>query len=342
VTAEDPADRHGEREVLPSHSASHTQPVHCGAELVALSERFYHAIFVGALGFVSASTIAALAFLPLRASARNGAVPASAVVAAVSVLVLAGLAIWRAHDVYRLLRRSPRLELVPVLIAALLVSVASPDRNELWWSACAILMALSLLLSLRRAMGYCLLVLLANLIAHVVFGDLRGFSPIEIVGLWVGLPFWTALAAVIPDRMASHILRLNTFRTPPRRSPVTVKAWTTNGVAPTPDAGEPATDERNPHISSSGPPDDGSTTSSATIAGLDLATRLTSRQLQVVALLADGYRYRAIAMCLGISAGQVHRHVTNAIARLRVRSPNELVARAVAEGVVAQPHPVTE
>jgi DNA-binding CsgD family transcriptional regulator len=59
--------------------------------------------------------------------------------------------------------------------------------------------------------------------------------------------------------------------------------------------------------------------------------------MQVVALLADGHRYRFIAECLSISAGQVHRHVTNAIARLEVHSANELVAVAVAEGVVPNP-----
>jgi DNA-binding CsgD family transcriptional regulator len=326
VTAEDPIDQYGGREVLSSHPASQRELVHSGAELVALSERFYHVIFIGALGFVSASTIAALAFLPLRSAVRTAPVPVSTFVAAVSVLVLAGLAIWRAHDLYRLVRRLPQLELVPVLIAALLLSVASPHRNELWWSACAILMALSLLLSLRRAMVYCLLVLTANLTAHVVSGDLHTFSAIEIVGLWVGLPFWTALAAVVPERMASHILRLNTFRTPPRRPPVAVKAWT-NVAAPTPEADEPAS-------SSSGPPDNDPETSSATIAIADRTSCLTSRQLQVVALLADGYRYRDIAACLGISAGQVHRHVTNAIARLGVQSANELVAVAVAEEIV--------
>lgn len=343
MTAEDAADRYGGQEVLPSHPASSAQLVHRGAELVALSERFYHAIFIAALGFVSASTIAALAFLPLRSAARTARVPIVTFVAGTTVLVLAGLAIWRAHDVYRLLRRLPQFELVPVLIAAVLLSVVSPHRNELWWSACAILMALSLLLSLRRAMGYCLVVLLANLTAHVVSGDLHDFASIEIVGLWIGLPLWTALAAVVPERMASHILRLNTFWTPLRRPPVAVKAWTTNVATPTPEVSEPPTAERDPQDSSSGPPDDGAKTQPASIAiPAGRAGRLTSRQLQVVALLADGYRYRDIAACLGISAGQVHRHVTNAIARLQVQSATELVALAVAERIVPQPHPVTD
>ncbi|MGI8801002.1 MAG: response regulator transcription factor, partial [Solirubrobacteraceae bacterium] len=65
-----------------------------------------------------------------------------------------------------------------------------------------------------------------------------------------------------------------------------------------------------------------------------LEGRLTARQLQVVALLADGQRYGDIAACLSISAGQVHRHVARAIERLGVRGVNELVAVAVAEGML--------
>jgi DNA-binding CsgD family transcriptional regulator len=62
--------------------------------------------------------------------------------------------------------------------------------------------------------------------------------------------------------------------------------------------------------------------------------RLTARQLQVVALLADGLRYREIAACLAISVRQVERHVAHAIARLGVKSVYELVAVAVREGLV--------
>ena len=152
------------RNVVASERPVRADVVYSGAELVALSERFYHAIFVGALGFVASSTIAALILLPVRASAPEGWSLTSAVAAALSVLLLAGLAIWRAHDLYRLLRRRPQLELVPVLISALLLSVVSPLRNELWWPACAILMALSMLLSLRRAIAYCLLARVPQLV----------------------------------------------------------------------------------------------------------------------------------------------------------------------------------
>jgi len=75
--------------------------------------------------------------------------------------------------------------------------------------------------------------------------------------------------------------------------------------------------------------------------GPDRMGRLTARQLQVVALLADGHRYRAIAACLSISPNHVERHVRNAIERLAVHSPAELVAVAIAEGMLPTPQPAT-
>lgn len=306
--------------------------VRCGAELVAISEHFYSRVFVGALWFVGVSTLTSVVFLPLRASAKEGRPPVSAVVAGLAVIVLAGFAIWRSEQVYRWFRRRPELELVPVLIAATLLSVVSPLRNELWWSACAILMAVALLTSLRRMLGYCLIVLVANLTTHVLAGDLPQTSPVGIVGLWIGLPFWTAIAAVIPDRMVTYILRLNTAacpRQPARRVHVwTAKEDTTgsaNGQRPT-----ELTDPDGPHTPrQDAEPPVGSAASTS---------RLTNRQLQVVALLADGHRYDYIGRCLSISPSQVHRHVTNAQARLKVQSVNQLVAVAVAEGLVPGPN----
>lgn len=302
----------------------------CGAELVALSERFYHWIFAGALGFVGVSTLAALAFLPLRDSARSGRPPLSAVVAAVVVLLLTAFALIRARTVYLALRRRPQLELVLVAVAAVLLSVVSPLRNELWWSACAILMVLATLAPLRRALSYCLFVLIANLAAHVAFADLPETSTVGILGLWVGLPFWTAMAAAIPDRMAAHILRLNAVGPDAPQPPLRVGGWPTRQAA---DARPGDVDVRDGSDAETGshdePPPPG-----AVLVATSNTSRLTARQLQVVALLADGLRYGEIAACLSISAGQVYRHVKNAVARLGVQTPAELVAVAVCEGMV--------
>lgn len=304
-----------------------------GAELVALSERFYAGVFSGAIIFVALATLTALAFLPLRQSAIDGHPPLITVGAGLLVLVLAGLAFRRSYDVYRVLRRRPRLELVGVLVAALLVSVVSPLRNELWWSACAILMTVALLVPLRRALAYCVIVLGANLAAHVASGDLPQTSTVGIVGLWIGLLFWTSAARVIADRMASHILRLNVARHPQAPRPLQRDGPRSSEQPPSSDdrlsSGAASATARPPDLSEATAPIPGGT--------IDPSNRLTSRELQVVALLADGYRYGDIAARLSISPGQVHRHVASAVERLRVDSISQLVALLVAEGLVEAP-----
>ncbi|MEV4423617.1 hypothetical protein AB0L40_27165 [Patulibacter sp. NPDC049589] len=122
-----------------------------------------------------------------------------------------------------------------MLVAAVLLSVASPLRNELWWSACAILMAVATLASLRRALAYVLVALLANLVAHVVADDLADTSTVGVLGLWIGLPFWAGLAAVIPDRLAVHLMSLGAARREGGGPPVRGTAWSAaapGGVRP--------------------------------------------------------------------------------------------------------------
>ena len=297
--------------------ASDRQLVTCGAELVAVSERFLHIVFVGALGFVCLSTFASVVFLPLRTSAIDGQPPATALAAGLAVLLLAAASMLRSRHVHRLLRRRVALQLAMIAIAAALVSVASPLRNELWWSACTILMLLATLVPLRRALAFCLVVLLANLAAHVAAGDAEKITSVDVVGLWIGLPFWTALAAVVPDRLAAFILRMNAASVGVAAPPRKVDAWIERDADPAPQRSSKAAAEPAP-------------------ADRDRVTgRLTARQLQVVALLADGLRYREVADCLAISPGQVHRHVRNAIARAGVATVTELVAVAVKEGVLA-------
>jgi len=50
-------------------------------------------------------------------------------------------------------------------------------------------------------------------------------------------------------------------------------------------------------------------------------------------------RYREVAACLSISERQVQRHVAEAVARLGLRNSYDLVATAVADGVVPQHGP---
>lgn len=286
----------------------------CGAELVELSERFYRGVFVGALIFVSLASAAALALMPTRNSVPSAGPPITIVIA-VLLIAVAPLAIWRAAPLYRLLRRQPRLELLLLVLAAALL--VYPLRSELWWPACGLLMLLAAIAPLRRALTYCLAALLANLVAHMIAGDLTETPPVAIIGLWIGLVFWTATFGLMTDRLAIALMRIAVSAPSTPSRPVRVAAWTPGGAA----AGD----------ASESPPLTAEGDEPAATVGVG---RLTARQIQVVVLLADGLRYRDIAACLSISEGQVQRHASNARARLCVASVGELVALAVADGIV--------
>jgi DNA-binding CsgD family transcriptional regulator len=298
--------------------------VRCGAELVELSERFYRGVFVGTVVFVGLAAIAALALLSLRRSdAGFGSIT---VVVTALLAALAPVAVWHAAALYRVLRNRQEAQLALVLLAAAIVMY--PLRSELWWPSCALLMLLATLVPLRRVLEYCLVVLLANLAAHAAAGDLTETPPVTIIGLWVGYVFWSSAFAIFIDRLAAHVLRLNTLtrprRPPPLRfsmsEPSSARAAGIAGLSAAPSSARDATAD-------------------APQAAAAAMRHLTARQLQVVALLADGLRYDEVAECLAISVRQVQRHVTNAIARLGLRNTNELTAVAVAEELVPRRRP---
>lgn len=301
---------HESRSLYPSSLVAGRGVVRCGAELVELSERFQRGIFIGGTAFIGMAGAGALALLPLRDSTSSYASPT--VLLTVLLIAVTPIAVWRAGSLYRLLRRRPEAQLALVLMAAALV--AYPLRSELWWPSCALLMLLATVVSLRRTLACCLAVLLVNLAAHGVAGDLDETPPVTIIGLWIGYVFWCSAFSVFTDRLAAYVLRLNTTTTPTRLPPLRVF------VSPSPAREEPSVS--NPD----GEP--------ATSAGVSAVQQLSARQLQVLALLADGLRYDEVAACLDISGRQVQRHVSNAIARLGLRNANQLLAVVVAEGLV--------
>lgn len=294
-----------------------------GAEIAAITERFYLRVMAGAAGFVSAAAAAALVVLPLRTDTlAAGDVTATAVVAA-AVTALSLLAVWRSGDLYRALRRSPPLELPLALLVATLVSVVSPLRNELWWPACAILMLLGVVAPVSRALAYCVVALIANLVAHVAGGDLASVPAVAVIGLWIGMPLFTAGSTLIVEQLAGQLVRLNARRSSP--PPARVTAWTHPPKSASPrellTVGQPPRYQQ-----PAGPP-----------RASGASSRLTARQVEVVTLMADGLRYREVADCLSISVRQVQRHVSQAIGRLGVANAYELVRVLVDERIVASP-----
>jgi DNA-binding CsgD family transcriptional regulator len=302
--------------------------VRSGAELVALSERFYGGVFLGAVGFVGLAALAALVLLPVRKFPPGA--PVAVAFLATGLLVAATLlAGWRAQQLYCALRRWPRLQLGLVIVAAALV--ASPEMSSaLWWPSCAILMMLAVVVSLPRTLAYCLAVLGTNLAGHLVAADLGNTSAVTVIGLWIGYPLWILAITVFTDRLASGVLRVNaagpptaTGREPPRRVPASASG-------PEPDR-PPAPQAAEVVVASEGGDEE---PAPAAAPSTVTTQRLTARQLQVVALLADGLRHREVAACLSISERQVQRHIADAVARLGLRSAYELAAVAVSEGIV--------
>lgn len=297
----------------------------CGAELVAVSERFYGGVFVAAMLLVGVAALAALVLLPVRPFAPGAPVTAAAILTG---LIVAGvpLAVWRAQALYRALRRWPQLQFALVGVAAVLV--AHPQMSsELWWPSCAMVMALATVAPPARALTYCLPVLGASLAGHLIAGNLDETPAVAIIGLWIGYPMLVAAMAIVTDRLVAHLtLSLSQphprerSREPPRR----VRSWMTEppSSADTPAPGI-ATD-RGEHPASARPPDRAS-----------LIERLTARQIQVAALLADGLKQREIAASLSISERQVQRHIAAAVAALGLRNAYELAATAISAGLVS-------
>jgi len=282
-----------------------------GAEVVGVVERFRIGVFTGALATVAIAAAGALALIPARDSAQAVALTTPTVLATALLVLVAPLAIWRAAPLYWRLRRTPELLAVPVALAAALVSY--PLRSELWWPACALLMLVATLVSLRTALVACGAALLANLVAHALAGDLDTTPAVAILGLWVGLPFWSATASIFSEQIACHLQRLLIAAPPVDTGPMRVSSWTEPEAPDGPQAPPTLLPGPSPRASADSP--------------------LTSRQLEVIALLADGQRYAEVADCLAISVRQVRRHVENASARLGAGNANELIALAAAQGL---------
>ena len=68
---------------------------------------------------------------------------------------------------------------------------------------------------------------------------------------------------------------------------------------------------------------------------VDDAVLLTSRERDVVALIANGQTSKGIAREMNLSSRTVERHVENCRYKLHARNKAELVAKAVAEGFLS-------
>ena len=64
-------------------------------------------------------------------------------------------------------------------------------------------------------------------------------------------------------------------------------------------------------------------------------TRVTSRQLQVIWLVAQGLPSKEIAARLGVSDNTVERHITNLYRKIDARGRADATAFAIREGIAS-------
>jgi DNA-binding NarL/FixJ family response regulator len=72
-----------------------------------------------------------------------------------------------------------------------------------------------------------------------------------------------------------------------------------------------------------------------TSAAEPLTEQLTTQELRLLQLLADGHRYRGAGEQLGISVNTVRSYVRNIYDKLHVHSKSEAVSRALRRGLIA-------
>jgi DNA-binding CsgD family transcriptional regulator len=274
---------------------------------VSLVEVVRFWMFRRSLALVVLATAVSAALLPTRESVQGSALElslilAGAVAGAIGFMLFHSEASLRLLSSYRMARGSVGA------VAAVLVSAIFPLHSQLWVPACGLLCLVALVVSLRQILLFDLFVLGSNLCAHAAYGDLGSVRPVAVIGLWVGIPFWTVLISVGSERVLDHILGLCRQRCAPGSGPLRVSAWTPRPLMRLPVR---------------------VVSTEAAVEGV--ARRLTTRQKQVALLLVSGKRRYEMAARLGITPEEVSRLIARAVGRARAQSKEQLAARIAGE-----------
>lgn len=315
---------HADRRLVPS-----------GHELVAMTESFAARATAIALVFIGGAAAVSLALLAVRADDVATAIPGAA--ACVATIAACVVLVRRAPVLFVALRSDVRAQAALIAWATAMVAVIPPLRSELWFISLGCLCLLALATTLGRALAACAVVLLTNLAAHVIVGDLDEIDAVVIGGLWIGMPFWTVAISTTMERLSRHLLQLH------RHHPGLAPGDADGGASTPPGDDEvddrevpggdpPAQDDRRSSVDGDGPRAKDRLPSDA-----PALRPLTSRQLQVLLLLVDGYQQTQIAVRLGISERTVQRHAADARERLGARTTAELVTLAIRDGIAPTP-----
>ncbi|HEX3517553.1 MAG TPA: helix-turn-helix transcriptional regulator [Solirubrobacteraceae bacterium] len=259
-------------------------------------------VFRTGVALVALVAVLSAALLPTREGVAGAHVAVAAAVAGVTVAACA-LVFARPERYYRALSDNPVAQWVLALIAAAQISAVLPLHSQLWVPACALLALLGTMVSLSRTLLFCGVALCANLLAHVLVGDLP-MTPFYVVfGLWEGLPLWTTLFSVVMTRFVRYLCDIYIERVSPP------------AFALVPVAGSIARE----HLQLPRPPVEA------------VSQRMTVREIQVFALLMCGQRPGEIAKTLGIKPERISHLIEHAVDRANAGNKNILIGKLALE-----------
>ena len=284
------------------------------AELVELSERVYRSIFRAGLWVAVGTTGYAFVLVFVQIG------PVDRALAGVICAALAGALVTSARhhgQVYDALRRCPALAVLAAIALVAGHQALGAARQVLFPPSLIVLGVLSAAVSMRWILLAALLVGAAQ--ASPVFTqDLSALAARALIAAAAADVFAPLLFAALLERLAQFMLDLqriiDAHPTPPA-APVRVRAWVRPPAKPVIEPDEPEM-SRPASVCDS---------------------VVTARQRQVILLVGLGESYAAAAACLSISEGQVTKLVAQARERVGVTTTQQLVAWAIAIGLIPPP-----
>ena len=289
------------------------QDIRSGREIVALAEELYLRLFVIALGGLQFVCGLAIVVSLVRTSDASFT---RTTALALSLAAVAAIVLRAPLPCYRAIRLMPILSLTAPLLALCALGVDRVSHSPLSYAAAVSIAFPAFVCGRRWALAAATLISAGAVSVALVDS---GTSALNSVGQGTaGYFVWALVLAGLAERFAQLTMRMpHGITSPPRpEPPVQVPNLAAKPVpakAGQPDPTAPVS-----------PPDE--------LAG-DVGM-LTARQLQVVALLADGMRAEEIADLLAIKTATVYRHVQIAKERAGAATRIDLVALALRSGLV--------
>lgn len=285
-----------------------------GREVAGLAEALYMRLFTLALGGLQITCGLAIAAALVRTDHANFVRTAGL---ALGIALIAALALRASPHTYWAMRRRPLLSLTGPVLALAALSIDGVSHSPLSFAAAASIALPAFVCGRRWALAAATLIAIGAVGAAMLH---LGVGALNSVGQGsVAYFVWALVLSGLAEAFARLSMRM------PK----------SNGPQPAPDPPPPI---RVPNLADDPPSLPPNRTapppSPRPEPTPDSGVRLAARQLQVIALLADGLRANDIAQQLGIAPATVYRYVQQAKQRAGVSSRYELVAFAARHGLL--------